>query len=274
MSSNVTFAGRQGPTMTPEDLTALRTAVRLLEHPSLAARLGNLVGKPVELIGDALPAAASRAIATATAKGLEAALKVALRTMQRTPHAGSQLLHKALVTASGAAGGAFGLATLPLELPVSTIIMLRSIADIARNEGEDISEAETALACVQVFALGGLASSANASDSGYFAARGMLAKSVTEAARFIAERGVIEEGAPVLVRFVTQVASRFGVVVTQKVAAQTVPVVGALGGAVVNYAFIEHFQDVARGHFTVRRLERVYGKDVVRTEYERLAQHR
>jgi hypothetical protein len=40
----------------------------------------------------------------------------------------------------------------------------------------------------------------------------------------------------------------------------------------VNYAFIEHFQEVARGHFTVRRLERVYGKDHVRTEYERLAQ--
>jgi hypothetical protein len=68
------------------------------------------------------------------------------------------------------------------------------------------------------------------------------------------------------------VASRFGF--TQKVAAQTVPIVGALGGAVVNYAFIEHFQEVARGHFTVRPLERVYGKDVVRTEYERLAQHR
>ena len=48
--------------------------------------------------------------------------------------------------------------------------------------------------------------------------------------------------------------------------------VGALGGATVNYVFIEHFQDVARGHFIVRRLERAYGKDVVRTEYERLAQ--
>jgi hypothetical protein len=97
----------------------------------------------------------------------------------------------------------------------------------------------------------------------------VLAKSVTEAARFIAERGVIKEGGPVLVRFITQVASRFGVVVTQKVAAQALPVVGALGGAAVNYAFIEHFQDVAQGHFTVRRLERVYGKDVVRMEYER-----
>src|ERR1700722_9773890 len=219
MSSNVTFAARPSPTMTPEDLAALRTAIRLLEHPGLAARLTDLVGKPVELIGRALPAAASRAIATATAKGLEAALKVALRTMQRTPHAGSQLLHKALATASGAAGGAFGLATLPIELPVSTIIMLRSIADIARSEGEDISEPEPALSCVQVFALGGRVGSANAPESGYFAARGMLAKSVTEAARFIAERGVIEEGAPVLVRFIAQVASRFGVVVTQKVAA-------------------------------------------------------
>jgi hypothetical protein len=259
--------------ITPEDLTALRTAVRLLEHPSLAARLANMVGKPIELIGDALPASASRAIATATSKALELALKVALRTMQRTPRAGSQLLHKVLATTSGAAGGAFGLATLPIELPVSTIIMLRSIADIARSEGEDLSDPASALSCVQVFALGGRTGSAtDASESGYFAVRGMLAKSVTEAARFIAERGVIKEGGPVLVRFITQVTSRFGVVVTQKVAAQALPVVGALGGAAVNYAFIEHFQEVARGHFTVRRLERVYGKSVVRAEYECLAQ--
>jgi hypothetical protein len=100
----------------------------------------------------------------------------------------------------------------------------------------------------------------------------MLAKTVSEAARYIAERGVVGEGAPVLVRFITQVASRFGVVVTQKVAAQALPVLGALGGAAVNYAFIEHFQDMARGHFTVRRLERRYGKLIVKEEYERLAQ--
>jgi hypothetical protein len=172
--------------MTPEDLSALRRAVRSLEHPGLAARLTNMVGKPIELIGDVFPASASRAIATATFGGLETALKVALRTMQHTPHAGSQLLHKALATASGAAGGAFGLTTLPIELPVSTIIMLRSIADIARSQGEDLSDPESALSCVQVFALGGRAGSADASQSGYFAVRGMLAKSVTEAARFIA----------------------------------------------------------------------------------------
>jgi len=257
--------------MTPEDLAALRRAVLSLEHPGLAARLANMLGKPIELIGDVLPASATHAITSATSKGLEMALKVALQTMQHTPHAGSRFLHKSLATASGAAGGAFGLATLPIELPVSTIIMLRSIADIARGEGEDLSDPEAALSCVQVFALGGRAGSADASQSGYFTVRGVLAKSVTEAARFIAERGVIEEGAPVLVRFITLVASRFGAVVTQKVAAQALPVLGALGGAAVNYAFIEHFQEVARGHFTVRRLERIYCKNVVRTEYERLA---
>jgi len=239
--------------LTPADREALAKAVKSLEHPSLAARLTNLVGKPVELIGYALPSFASKAIASATTKGLEAALKVALRTLPRSPRTGSELLHRALAMASGAAGGTFGLAALPVELPVSTVIMLRSIADIAQTEGEDLSDPESVLSCVEVFALGGRAGSADASESGYFAVRGMLAKTVTEAARFVAERGVIKEGAPILLKFVTQVAARFGLVVTQKVAAQALPVVGALGGAAVNSAFIEHFQDVALGHFTVRR---------------------
>ena len=258
--------------MTESDLAALRSAAAALEHPGLAARLTNMVGKPIELIGYALPASASQAITAATSKALEMALEVALRGMHPAPRARSQRLHKALAVASGAAGGAFGLATLPIELPLSTIIMLRSIAEIARSEGEDLSDPEAALSCVQVFALGGRPGSTDASESGYFAVRGILAKSVTQAARFVVERGVVEEGGPVLVRFITQVASRFGLVVTQKLAAQAIPLVGALGGAAVNYAFIEHFQEVARGHFTVRRLERAYGKEAVRKAYERFAQ--
>jgi hypothetical protein len=256
--------------MNDDDLETLRTAVGLLENASLAARLTNIVGKPIELIGAALPEGASNAIAAATTKGLNAALKVALRTMENRPEAASDLLHKALATASGAIGGSLGLVTAPLEIPISTIIMLRSIADIARSEGENLADPDAALSCVQVFALGARSASGDAAESGYFVVRGMLAKSITEAARFITERGIIEEGAPILVRFIAQVASRFGVVVTQKLAAQTLPVVGALGGAAVNYAFIDHFQDVARGHFAIRRLERAYGKEPVRAQYERL----
>jgi hypothetical protein len=42
-------------------------------------------------------------------------------------------------------------------------------------------------------------------------------------------------------------------------------------GGAINYAFIEHFQDVARGHFTLHRLERIYGKEGIRTEYDLIA---
>ena len=123
--------------LSQEDLAALRSAVHALENPGLAARLSDIIGKPIELIGRSLPPAASEVINTSVSKALEMALQVALSSIRRTPHAASQLLHKALATASGAAGGAFGLTTLPIELPVSTIIMLRSIADIAQSEGED-----------------------------------------------------------------------------------------------------------------------------------------
>ena len=255
-----------------EDLVALRAAVQSLEHPGLPARLAGLVGRPLDLLAQSLPLGATQIISSATQKGLEAALKVALLTTKDTPGAGSSLLHKSLAVASGAFGGAFGLTTLPIELPVSTIIMLRSIADIARSEGERLTDPETALSCLEVFALGGRTPGDDTSESMYFAVRGLLAKSTAEAARYIAQRSLVEEGAPLLVRFLTQVAARFGVVVTQKFAAQMVPVIGAFGGAVVNYAFIDHFQDVARGHFTVRRLERSYGEDAVRAEYDRISE--
>jgi hypothetical protein len=254
------------------DTDALRNAVRLLEHPSLAARLTNMVGKPVGLMGRALPVAASQAIAAATTKSLEAALKLALLTIRNEPQESSQLLHRALAVASGATGGAFGIVSLPLELPVSTIIILRSILDIARSEGENLTDPESTLSCVEVLGLGGRAETDDATKSDYFFIRGILATSVTEAARFIAERGVVETGSPVIVRLISQIASRFGLVVTQKAAAQTIPIIGALGGAAVNYAFIDHFQSVARGHFTVRRLERKYGKDIVFAAYEQLRQ--
>src|SRR6202023_2538782 len=154
---------------------------------------------------------------------------------------------------AGAAGGAFGISSLPVELPFSTTIMLRSIADIARAEGQDLADPKTALACLEVFAL-----------------RAILAKSVPEAASYLAGRAAASEAAPALVRLVAQIGTHFGVVVSQKLVAQSVPLIGAAGGAAINYAFADHFQTTARGHFTILRLERQYGVGVVRAEYERL----
>jgi hypothetical protein len=254
----------------PVDQEALAAAVRRLESPSLAGRLAALAGKPVALVHRALPAAASTAVAKATKHALERALDVALFSLRNPRLTGGRKLHSGLACTSGAIGGAFGIVALAVELPVSTAIMLRAIAAIAREEGEDLADPRTGLACLEVFALGGPPTDETVVEADYFAVRAMLARGLVEVADFALDKGAIREGAPFLVRFLTQIASRFGVVVSQKIAAQTIAVAGAVGGAAVNLAFIEHFQDVARGHFTVRRLERVHGAEIVRAEYDRL----
>ncbi len=256
--------------MKPEDRAALASAVDLLEHTSLAARITNLVGRQINLAGLMIPERAKTVAARATTLALRAALRVAMRGVAKRRGPSALGRHKAMAMASGAAGGALGLAALPVELPVSTVVMLRAIADIARENGEDMQAPETGLACLEVFALGGRTTGDDHLQSSYFAARALLARTVTEAARYILERGAVDEAAPILVRLVSQIAGRFGLVVSQKIAAQAIPMIGALGGAALNYAFIDHFQAMARGHFTVRRLERLYGADPVREEYERL----
>ena len=107
-------------------------------------------------------------------------------------------------------------------------------------------------------------------STGYFAVRLGLAKSVTEAVEYIAKRGVADRGAPAVVKLVSSIAARFGVRVSQKAMAQLVPVIGAAGGAFMNVIFMDHYQDVARGHFVVRRLERQFGAEVVKDAYLRL----
>jgi hypothetical protein len=257
-------------TLTEADREALRQAVLALEGPSYVARLSTLAGRPIELLGQALPRVVSDLISRATQAALTRALRYALRTIPkegRDPETGT---HKALAVLSGAMGGALGLSAVLVELPLSTTIMLRSIARIAQSEGEDLQDPEAALACLQVFALGGRTGSDNLHETGYFAVRAAMARSVSRALQQIAGRGVVDESASALVRLLAQIGARFGVVVSQKVAAQAVPVLGAIGGATINVAFVDHFQTLARGHFTVRRLERTYGQGTVRRAYDHI----
>jgi len=220
-----------------------------------------------------MPQSARRVIAHASEAALRGALKLALRTLDlKAPAAPANRAHKLAAAASGAVGGALGLAAILVELPISATILLRSIAEIAREEGEDLSASDAAFACVEVFALGGQADGKGegAIESGYFAVRAALAKSVSDSARFVAVEGFGAQSAPVIARLISQVAARFGVVVSEKLAAQAAPILGAIGGAAVNAAFADHFQTLARGHFIVRRLERQHGKSLVAFEYQRL----
>ncbi len=237
------------------------------ENPSVAARVSNAIGAPIEAGLKLLPQGASDVIAAATKKSLETAFRVAISTMDDRQQESANWMHKTIVAATGIAGGFFGLPALAIELPVSTTIMLRSIADIARSEGERIKSPETKLACLEVFALGGRACADDAAESGYFAVRAGLAKTLSEASEYIARRGLADQGAPAIARFIAQVAARFGIPVSEKIVAQSLPIVGAAGGALINTIFIGHFQDVARGHFIVRRLERSYDPELVKAEY-------
>ncbi len=253
------------------DRRDLEQAVVLLEHTSLVARLTDAVGQPIERFIEFLPADASGRIHETVRSGLYRLLDVSVGTLKRErPGRPANLSHKLAGGFTGALGGFFGGATLALELPVTTTIILRSIADIARSEGEQVTSLETRLACLEVFALGGRSQADDGAETGYYAVRAALAKAVSDAAKHIAEKGLTNKGAPVIARLIAQIAARFGTVVSEKVAAQAVPVIGALGGATINLLFIDHFQDVARGHFIVRRLERSYGAGEVRQEYDRI----
>ncbi|MGH8771135.1 MAG: EcsC family protein, partial [Burkholderiales bacterium] len=160
----------------------LREAKRLLEHPSYMARLADVVGTPIEKAIENLPDRWRDKTADATKAALNTALKVAVKTMDASENEAYPKLHRVAAAITGAAGGAFGLAALPIELPISTTVMLRSIADIARANGESLESTETQLACLMVFSLGGKSSSVVASESGYFSTRAVLAKAVSEAA--------------------------------------------------------------------------------------------
>jgi hypothetical protein len=164
----------------------------------------------------------------------------------------------------------FGLPALAIELPVSTTIMLRSIADIARSQGENLKTIEARLECVQVLALGGGSNTDDGSETGYFAARAAMAKAVSDAVQHLARSGLSQRGAPAMVRLIALIASRFSIVVSEKAAAQAVPVLGAFGGAVINTLFLDHFQDMGKGHFIVRRLERAHGAEEVKRIYQGL----
>jgi hypothetical protein len=145
----------------------------------------------------------------------------------------------ALVALSGFVGGFAGLAGFVPDATLTTLMILREVARIARAQGEDLSTESARAACVQVFGLKA------GDEAGYFSARLMLQGNAARA-------------------LLGQVATRWGPVLGEKLAAGAVPVAGAVAASVLNAAFLSHYRQLATAHFTIRRLERTYGREVVR----------
>jgi hypothetical protein len=250
------------------DLRDLRIAKSRLEARNLMAQIADLIGKPAQALLNRLPKRWHAMIGQATQSALFKGLEFVILTMGNTrPQASHDRLHKMLATTSGMIGGAAGITSSLIELPVSTCLVLRSIADIARSEGHDITRLETKLACLEVLALSGQSADDEVLGEGYWAVRGVLGKSVSEAAAYIAEKGLIDEGAPPLAKLIAKIAARFSTVVTEELAAKAVPIVGAVAGGTINLLFMQHFQTIATGHFIVKRLEAKYGSERVKQLY-------
>lgn len=262
-------------TLSQVDKAALESAKQKMEEIGWAMKGLNRFGGVLETGIDKLPQKQQKWLQQLAQKVLHTVVKANLKTMQKRKinKPPSNVSYKALVTSSGILGGAFGATAFAVDLTVATKFMMRSIMDIARSEGEDLSAYDTQLACLQVLALGGKSKHDDNLDTGYYATRVALSSVVKNATSYATKHGmssVLQGTNSTLLKLISAVASRFSIQVSEKFVAQAIPVVGAAGGGAINLAFINHFQNMANAHFTIRRLEREYGEALIRNAYEGL----
>ncbi|EFO1626358.1 EcsC family protein [Escherichia coli] len=265
------------------ELLDLEKAVKLLEQATITEKMTQMVGKPIDYLMSKLPKGAEAQIYSLVKKALHKAADAALWSLNNEPNReASTKTNKFFAAVSGAVGGTFGFSALAIELPLSITIMLRSVADIARSEGFDLDKVETKQACLEVFALGGPSENDDAVDTAYYATRRftaeamqILSKELSEIATKKASVNAAMNLTPTqtgkwLATLIEKVATRFGIVITEKTAAQVVPVIGAFAGATLNIMFTDYYQNMARGNFIIKRLEKKYGSEFIKSEYMKI----
>lgn len=252
--------------MTPEDRETLRGAVGRLKRSKgvvvraadlLAGMLGPaaafglrrlsvpsmLIGKAQKLSEAALRRAFDVAVLGVGAKrGFSPLLALSERT------------GKVVAAASGAVSGFAGMIGFLPDVTLNSMLIMRQIASIAVAEGEDLSTEDARKACLEVFAF----------DQPTSAMPGNLEESEPELRYWTAR--LVLQGRPLML-LLSEIAATYGIRLSQKFALQAAPLVGAAGAAVVNSVFLDHYQNLARAHFTIRRLERRYGTEQVRAAW-------
>lgn len=219
----------------------------------LADLMGGAVGRATQLglQGLAMAPGLKAMVQKITETAIEQAFRIAILGIEREGPMVSRKLREnvmqAAVAVSGAAGGFGGFAGMAPDIGFTTLAIMREIATIARENGENLNDEDTRRACLEVFALRSVATGrrdeGEENELGFFAARGLM------------------RGQP-LVMLMAEVAGHYGIALSRKLAAQMVPVAGGLCGAALNSAFLAHYRAVARAHFTIRRLERTHGTAV------------
>ena len=226
---------------------------RVIELAQRQKRANGLLFKAINLVGNQLedglkiiPASLRNQIDTAARKALthsyNAAAKSKSGALSRVPS--SDGAHRSLGVISGALGGLGGLPTALAELPVSTTVIFRSVQSVAEGYGEDPLSEETRIECLRVFGSGGPGEEDDGVDTSFLSARMTLT-------------------GPAISGLINKIAPRFAAVISQKLASQSVPIIGAVAGAGTNLAFVNFYTEMAHVHFGLRALSREFDADEV-----------
>lgn len=211
-----------------------RLSLRYRNASGMGIELLNALGGQAENLIEKLPAPVRA--------GLEGATQGALTQAMRAAHGSRHLvkdqkswLTAAVATALGAAGGAGGLPSALAELPITTTVLLRAIQDEASRQGFDPAAQNVQFDCVRVFSASGPLEHDDGADLAFVSTRLALSGTAVNA-------------------LIAPIVPRLSVVLGQKLAAQAVPVLGAVAGAATNYIYTKYYQDIAHVHFGLRRL--------------------
>lgn len=209
-------------------------ARRYAKAGGIGIDLLNSLGAQADGLLQRLPQKAQDGLQDATVAALNHAMMAAHKSRAMVPDQAGWL-NSAVSAAMGAVGGIGGLPTALAELPVTTTLLLRVINGVAAEHGFDTSEENVRFDCVHVFTAAGPLDHDDSVEIAFLSARMALSGTAMQA-------------------IIARVAPRLATVLGQKLAAQAVPVLGAVAGAATNYAYTSYYTDMAHVHFGLHRL--------------------
>lgn len=211
-----------------------RLAARYRAAGGIGVRMLTGLGGTAEGLLERLPGPVRNNLDSATRHALMVAMRAAQGSRRAVPDQ-KPWVNTAVTTAMGAAGGFGGLPGALVELPATTTMLLRAIQGVAAGHGFDPAAENVQFDCMRVFAAAGPLAADDGADLG-----------------FISLRLTLNGGA--MHRMIAAVAPKLATVMGQKLAAQTVPVLGAVAGATANYVYTGYYQQIAHVQFGLRRL--------------------
>ena len=209
-------------------------ARRYAKAGGIGIDLLNSLGAQADGLLQRLPQKAQDGLQDATVAALNHAMTAAHKSRDMVPDQAGWL-NSGVSAAMGAVGGIGGLPTALAELPVTTTLLLRVINGVAAEHGFDTSEENVRFDCVHVFTAAGPLDHDDSVEIAFLSARMALSGTAMQA-------------------IIARVAPRLATVLGQKLAAQAVPVLGAVAGAATNYAYTSYYTDMAHVHFGLHRL--------------------